>query len=496
MARRRVLIVDDERGVRESVGLLLGDEGFEVRAVADAEAALAAAGRERFEIALVDVRMPGRSGLELLPDLLRLAPEATVLVMSAFGDVDQALAAVRAGAHDYLSKPFRTDELLLVIHKADERERLRRENRRLRSELARERRGSGVFVAASEAMKRVYELCEHAAQYKTTVLVTGESGVGKERVARIIHEGSPRADQPFVAVNCGAIPDALIEAELFGHARGAFTGADSSKPGLFREANGGTLFLDEVGELPPQVQVTLLRVLQEEEVKPLGEAKPVPVDVRIIAATSRELEAEVEAGGFRPDLFYRLNVFRVHVPPLRERALDIPVLADELLRGLSRRTGKAVEAIDEQAIERMLAHRWPGNVRELENVLERAVILARGPRIGPELLALGPQGGQGAQGGQAGQAGATAPAFQGGAPPFPDGSETAPPADAPDLSVKRRTRALEEALIRKALLRTGGNRTQAARILELSPRALQYKIKEYAIEPLNPRAGPADPESN
>jgi two-component system response regulator AtoC len=493
MERRRILIVDDERGVRESLALLLEDEGFSARGAADADAALAAVERERFDVVLLDVRMPGRSGIELLPELRKCQPDATLLVMSAFGDVDQALAAVRAGAWDFLTKPFRADELLLAIHKAEERERLHRENRRLRSELARERVGARVLVAASDAMKQVYDLCEHAAEYKTTVLVTGESGVGKELVARTIHDGSARATQPFVAVNCGAIPDSLIEAELFGHARGAFTGADQSKPGLFREANGGTLFLDEVGELPPAVQVTLLRALQEEEVRPLGEGKPVAVDVRIIAATSRDLEAEVREGRFRPDLFYRLNVFRIHVPPLRERALDLPVLADELLRVLARRTGKAMEGIEDAALARLRGHRWPGNVRELENVLERAVILARGPRITPELIALGAPGAElqtGAPGAEA--AGADAPGAQRRAQPSTAGACDAGE-DGADLSVKRRLRALEEALIRKALERTGGNRTQAARLLELSPRALQYKVKEYAIQPLNPRSEGADP---
>jgi two-component system response regulator AtoC len=470
MERRRILIVDDELGVRESLALLLEDEGFEVRGVADGGAALSIAERESFDVVLLDVRMPGRSGIELLPELLRRVPGATVLVMSAFGDVEQALAAVRAGAYDYLAKPFRVDELMLAIQKADERERLRRENRQLRSELARERPGGRVFVAASEAMKRVHELCEHAAQYKTTVLVTGESGVGKELVARTIHDSSGRASQPFVAVNCGAIPAPLIEAELFGHARGAFTGAESAKPGLFREANGGTLFLDEVGELPPAVQVALLRALQEEEVRPIGEAKPVSVDVRIVAATSRDLEAEVERSAFRADLFYRLNVFRIHVPPLRERAMDVPVLAEELLRCLARRMGKAIEGIASDALDQLCAHRWPGNVRELENALERALILAPGRWLTADLIALGEPAERG----------------QGAAAPTLDGA---------DLSVKRRLRALEEELIRKALVRTGGNRTQAARILELSPRALQYKIKEYAIEPLNLRPGGADPEA-
>ena len=465
MPKRRALIIDDENGIRTSLGLILEDEGYDVITAADADEGLREARAGRFDLVLCDVRMPRRSGLDVLPELILAQPDATVLMMSAYGQVEQALEAVRKGAYDYLAKPFQAEELLLAIGKAEERERLRRENRQLRRELSHGGR-DGALVAASAAMREIYELVERAAEFKTTVLVTGESGVGKEVVARAVHGLSDRADEPFVPVNCGAIAESLIESELFGHMRGAFTGAENEARGMFREADGGTLFLDEIGELPLATQVKLLRVLQEEEVRPVGASKAYPVDVRILAATARDLEQMVEAGTFRADLFYRLNVFRLHIPPLRERREDVPVLADQILAALSRRMGKPVSPLDREAVAALCEHAWPGNVRELENTLERALILARDGRVTRELFPF-----------------VAAPAAV--APP------STKPADGPasaleDVSIKRQARALEERLIRLALSRTAGNRTRAAQLLEISARALQYKLKEYAIEPLNP----------
>jgi two-component system response regulator AtoC len=455
----RLLIVDDEQGVRSSLALCLEEQGYQVETADGPDGALQQAETDDFDVILCDIRMPGRSGLDILPELLSLQREATVVMMSAYGAVDQAIEAVRAGAYDYIAKPFEPQELLLLLRKAAEREGLRRENRRLRRELVRRRDPKGI-VAESEEMQEVVALAERAAEFKTTVLITGESGVGKELVAQAIHGTSDRGAAPFVAVNCGAIPENLIEAELFGHARGAYTGADRERPGLFRDADGGTLFLDEIGELPIPLQVKLLRVLQEEEVRPVGETRPVPVDTRIIAATARDLKTEVEAGRFRQDLFYRLNVFTIHVPPLRERSEDVAPLARTFLTVLARQTGKRVREIDPDALDAMRVYPWPGNVRELENTIERALILAPADTITPGLL--------------------------------PFGTETeAPPAgthaNKDDLSIKRRSRALEEELIRAALEVTRGNRTRAAHILEISPRALQYKLKEYGIVPLNPR---------
>jgi len=465
MPKRRALIIDDEKGIRTSLGLILEDEGYEVVTAGDADEGLRAAQSERFDVVLCDVRMPRRDGLDVLPELIRAQPDATVLMMSAYGQVDQALDAVRKGAYDYLAKPFQSEELLLAIRKAEERERLRRENRHLRRELSHSG-GEGAIVAASPGMREIYELIERAAEFKTTVLVTGESGVGKEVVARAVHGLSNRSDEPFVPVNCGAIPESLIESELFGHVRGAFTGAQSDARGMFREADGGTLFLDEIGELPLATQVKLLRVLQEEEVRPIGAAKSFPVDVRILAATARDLEGMIEAGTFRADLFYRLNVFRLHIPPLRERREDVPVLADQFLAALSRRIGKPVAPLDCEAIDALCAYPWPGNVRELENTLERALILARDGRVTRELFPFSSPAQSGARQ----------------AAPLADSSAVRDE----DLSIKRRGRALEERLIRLALARTGGNRTRAAHVLEISARALQYKLKEYGIAPLNP----------
>jgi two-component system response regulator AtoC len=457
---RRVLIIDDEEGIRIPLALFLEDEGYRAETAGNAEEALERVASASFDVIVSDVRMPGRSGLDLLPDLIRAQPDATILMMSAYGAVDQALEAVRLGAFDYLAKPFQPDELLLTIRKVEERETLRRENRRLRRELD-VGAESRPFVAASQAMREVYALVEKASEYKTTVLITGESGVGKEVVARAIHDLSGRAERPFIPINCAAIPETLIESELFGHARGAFTGADSARPGLFREADGGTLFLDEVAELPPAMQAKLLRVLQEEEVRPVGESKPTPIDVRILAATARPLEDDEGGKSFRRDLYYRLNVFRIHLAPLRERVDDIPLLADHFVAHKARRLGKEVPSIGAEVMAALRTYAWPGNVRELENTLERALILATGGQLTLDLFPFGA---------------ATLPAAPSGAVPA-IGAESDE-----DLSIKRRGRDLEQRLIRLALERTGGNRTRAASILEISTRALQYKIKEYGIE--------------
>jgi two-component system response regulator AtoC len=450
----RILVVDDDAALRDSLALLLAAEGYEVVAAADAQAALACL-ETPVDVVLCDVRMPGMDGLELLPELIRRLPGAPVLMMSAYGSGDLAVEALKRGAFDYLAKPFQPSEVLLAIRKARERERLRRANVLLQRDVNRAV-GDRPIVAASPGMIDLLELLERAAEYKATVLLTGESGTGKEVLARAIHAQSGRRHQAFVAVNCGAIPEALLESELFGHARGAFTGADRARRGLFVEADGGTLFLDEIGEMPPALQVKLLRVLQEEEVRPIGEAKPRSVDVRVIAATSRDLEREVAAGRFREDLFYRLDVFRVRVPPLRERREDVPLLVDHFIVRFRETLGRQVRTIADDALERLLAHDWPGNVRELENVVERAMILADGDRITLREL---PQG--------IGERAAAPAEARGGA--------------ASDFSMRRARRRFESDLIRRALEATGGNRTRAAKLLEISYRALLYKIKEHGL---------------
>jgi two-component system response regulator AtoC len=450
--RERILIIDDDDSLRESLELVLAAEGHEVVRAANAEEALSQLDAGPVDVVLCDLRMPGIDGMELLPQLARRLPEATLILMSAYGSSDLAIEAMRRGAYDYLAKPFQPSELLLMLRKARERERLRRANELLRRD-ARRTEGDRPIVAASEVMIGVLELLERAAEFKATVLLTGESGTGKEILARAIHAQSGRRDDAFVAVNCGAIPETLLESELFGHAKGAFTGADRARRGLIVEADAGTLFLDEIGELPPSLQVKLLRVLQEEEVRPLGESKARQVDVRVIAATARNLEREVATGGFREDLFYRLNVLPVHVPPLRERRKDIPLLVDHFLAHFRSSLGKPVRGIADDALERLSAYPWPGNVRELENVIERAVILCTGDRITLRELpanVVSPEAGPGHEG-------------------------------AGDLCLRRARRTLEAELIERALRATGGNRTHAAKLLEISHRALLYKIKEYGV---------------
>jgi two-component system response regulator AtoC len=448
----RILVVDDDEALRESLAMLLAAEGYEVVTAGDADAAVARL-EEPVDVVLCDVRMPGRDGLELLPELIRRLPGAPVLLMSAYGSGDLAVEALKRGAFDYLAKPFQPSEVLLAIKKARERERLRRANALLRRDVSRAV-GDRPIVAASPPMIDLLEILERAAEYKATVLLTGESGTGKEVLARAIHAQSARRGQAFVAVNCAAIPEALLESELFGHARGAFTGADRARRGLFVEADAGTLFLDEIGEMPPSLQAKLLRVLQEEEVMPIGESKPRRIDVRVIAATSRDLEREVASGRFREDLFYRLDVFRVRVPPLRERREDVPLLVDHFIARFRETLGKPVRTIADDALDRMVDHAWPGNVRELENVVERAMILADSDRITladlPEAIAA------------------------------PRRKPALSPASG-DFSMRRARRRFETELIRRALDATGGNRTRAARLLEISHRALLYKIKEYGL---------------
>ena len=458
---RRVLVVDDEENLRHMLQTLLKREGYEPIGVASVDSALLELGNLPYDIIITDLRMPGRSGMDLVDEVRRRNLDATVVVMTAFGSKDVAIEAMKRGAYDYLSKPFEADELVLLLRKAEERERLFRENqslaRQVRSEGVEPEGGFGDFVARSPQMLELFRTVRKIAEFKTTVLIDGESGTGKELVARAIHSSSPRARAAFIAVNCGAIPANLLESELFGHRKGAFTDANRDHKGLFEEASGGTLFLDEIGELPLNLQVKLLRVLQEGEVRRLGDGQDTKVDVRVVAATARDLAAEVKRGAFREDLYYRLNVFALHLPALRERREDIPLLVEHFRQRLNARMGLAISGVTDEAMCILTACDWPGNVRELENTVERAVVLAEGPTIDvdslPERL--------------------RAPA---------SGTTPAPVAvDDGDLSIKRASRRSEEDLIRRALERTKGNRTRAAELLEISHRALLYKIREYGI---------------
>ena len=452
----KVLVVDDDAGLRKSVSMILDDEGHDVVVARDGEEGLARAEEERPDLILCDVRMPGMGGMDFLDAYVGEGGEALVIVMTAYGSTDLAIEAMKRGAYDYIPKPFGADEVALVVRKAEEREELRREVGRLRREVTTERRYGGI-VARSDAMVRALEVAAKVARHTSPVLLTGDTGTGKELLARLIHRESERRDGPFVAVNCGAIPETLLESEFFGHVKGAFTGADRDREGLFEAAHGGTLFLDEVSELPPALQVKLLRALQEGEVRRVGGNESVEVDVRVVSATNRDLEAAARDGDFRRDLYYRLAVVPIHLPPLRERTEEIPELVRHLLDRHRARMGVACEGVEKEAMEVLLDYPWPGNVRELENVLERALVLCEGDRIGVEDL---PEGVR---------------------VPLPEELEGMV-LSGDDLSVKRRSAELEKHLIRKALERTGGNKTAAAVLLDLSPRALRYKVKEYGID--------------
>ena len=450
-----ILVVDDELGLRHTLTLILGAEGHETRAAANGETALEMLAEQDADLVLCDVRMPGIDGLTFLDRYREAAGRALVIMMSAYGDDAAALDAIKRGAYDFLQKPFRADQVLLVVRKAIEREGLRQQVLLLHEEIAALRAPHGI-VGHSEPLQQAIAVARKVAKHPSTVLVTGESGSGKELIAGLIHEAGPRAQAPFIAVNCGAIPEQLLESELFEHARGAFTGAVDQRSGLFEEANGGTLFLDEIGELPVPLQVKLLRALQEGEVRRVGDNNPRTVDVRVIAATSRDLEDDVRTGRFRADLFYRVNVVKIHLPPLRERREDIPELVRHFLGVFNKRLDLKITAVSPAAMRLLMDYAWPGNVRELENVVERAMVLADGMQVDIAHL-----------------------------PPLVLSRETLIAGNGNtdlDLSVKRRTEALERALIERALKQTNGNRTRAAKLLDLSHRALLYKIKEYGLE--------------
>ncbi|MBV9927928.1 MAG: sigma-54-dependent Fis family transcriptional regulator [Acidobacteria bacterium] len=370
-----ILVAEDEDLMRAIVTRLLEESGYRVAGVSSAEEALEVFAAEDVAVTLTDIRMSGMDGLALLDKIKDIDPEALVVVMTAFSSVDSAVAALRKGAYDYITKPFVNEDLLQSVKNALRQRELFRENRALRRELDK-RYSFSEIIGTSEALQQVFRLVEKVAATNTNILVHGESGTGKELVARAIHHNSPRADRPFVAINCGALPETLLESELFGHTKGAFTGATQSRPGLFRSAEGGTVFLDEIGEISQALQVRLLRAVQEHEVTPLGSSTPARFDARIICATNRDLEREVTEGRFREDLFYRLNVIEVHLPPLRERREDIPLLARHFVKRTAREQGQDEKPIDPAAMTALINYNWPGNVRELQNAIERAFTLS------------------------------------------------------------------------------------------------------------------------
>jgi two-component system response regulator PilR (NtrC family) len=452
----RVLVVDDERGMRDFLEIFFRRDGMEVTTATSLAEARALLEADDFDLVMTDVQMPGGSGIELLRSVKEAAPETVVIVMTAFATTETAIEAMKEGAYDYLTKPFKIDEVRLVVSKALEKKLLSVENKRLRSELRTQARRR-LLIGTSPAMQRVYDLMAQVAATRTSVLVCGESGTGKELVARGIHELSDRRDKPFVAVNCGAIPENLLESELFGHTKGAFTGAVSNKPGLFEVAHGGTLFLDEVGELPPTLQVKLLRALQEKQVRRVGGNADTAVDVRIVAATNRDLHADAQVGRFREDLYYRLNVIQLTLPPLRERMEDVPLLAQHFLDKFAREQGRPACRLSDGALARILAYDFPGNVRELENTIERAVALCRGDLIEPELL----------------PAALLAPRLP---------TALAPQLPSNGASLDDLMNAFERDLLLAALAKSGGVKKRAAQLLGITFRSFRYRLEKLGLD--------------
>jgi len=447
--KHRVLIVEDEEKLSRVLELQLLSSGFEVDKAASAEDALKFA--DQADLVLTDLRLPGMDGLELLSLIHRQDSQTPVIVMTAFSTVENAVEAMKAGAVDFLPKPFSLDHLMAVIEKALEVRALRDENRQLREELGRRYTFESI-IGHSPAMQEIFATIMRVAPSRATVLLAGESGVGKDLIARAIHHHSPRRDRPFVKINCSALPENLMESELFGFEKGAFTGAVNAKPGKFEQADTGTAFLDEIGDVPASVQVKLLRVLQEREFERLGSNKTRRIDVRILAATNQDLRAALEQGTFREDLYYRLNVVPLNIPPLRGRREDIPFLAEHFVRKLAHDSGSRVEAITDAAIRKLAGYHWPGNVRQLENVIERSLVLCAGTKLDADDIKLDP-------------------------------ADRARPLAADSFLPEGMTlEEHEQAIIREALQRSGGNKSQAARVLGLTRNALRYRLSQMGID--------------
>jgi two-component system response regulator PilR (NtrC family) len=454
-APARILVVDDERSMQEFLEIFFRSEGFDAVTASDVESALLQLESDEFDVVITDIQMPGGSGLELLTAAQRIAPETVVIMMTAFASTETAIAAMKQGAYDYITKPFKVDEIRVVVEKALEKKLLSSENRRLRSEL-RDRVRDRSIVGNSAPMQRVSEFVAQVANSKANGLLSGESGTGKEMVARAIHGGGDRREQPFVAVNCGAIPENLLESELFGHVKGAFTGAVQNKAGLFEVAESGTVFLDEIGELSLPLQVKLLRVIQERVFRRVGGTSDIKFGARIIAATNRQLEGEVSAGRFREDLYYRLNVIEIPVPPLRTRKDDIPLLIRHFIEKYTAELEKPVENVSDDAMARLIEYDYPGNVRELENVIERAVALCRGDTIDVDVL-----------------------------PP----TVLEPPCASQDLRIPEEGVDLdglmneyEKSLLLEALRQTGGVKKKAAQRLGISFRSFRYRLEKLRLD--------------
>lgn len=441
---KNILIIDDEENMRHSLALILEREGYEVAASENGKNALDILLNKTFDLILCDIRMPEMDGITFLKKFYRANYRSTIIMMSAYGNIDTALQAMKLGAYDYISKPFKADEIILTIKKAEERERLKLENLKLREEVLKEYSFANI-ITRSDKMKEIFNTINKSSPYKLSILLTGESGTGKELLAKAVHHNSPRSKHPFVALNCGAIPEDLLETELFGHAKGAFTGAVTSKKGLFEEADQGTFFLDEIGELPLNLQVKLLRVLQEDEIRRVGENKTLHVDVRIVAATAKDLKKEIKKNLFREDLFFRLNVVSVHIPPLRERKEDILLLTDHFIKKYANQK-KKIKSVSNDFFKQLHDYHWPGNVRELENILQRSIVMNETGVLTPDDL--------------------------------PNDFNKH---NKPVLPFKQACQQFEKEIISNALKNTTGNRTEAAKLLGISYRSLMYKLKEHKI---------------
>jgi DNA-binding NtrC family response regulator len=480
---KRILIADDELNMRRVLEAILKRAGYEVVTAANGSEALLRMSRD-INMVITDLKMPVLDGMGLLRKLSNDYPDVPVVMITAHGSVENAVEAVKLGAFDYLEKPFEQEQIHQIVAKAMRTHMLSRRDARPEDTTA---RGRFRLVGESTAIRQVYAVVEKVADTPSTVLITGESGTGKELVARALHDNSSRHSGPFIKINCAAIPKTLMESELFGYEKGAFTGAVGSKPGRFELAHGGTLFLDEIGEIPVEMQVKLLRVLQESEFERVGGIKTIKVDVRLLTATNRDLAAEIANGGFRDDLFYRLNVVPIHLPALRERRQDIPLLVDHFLARFNERLKKQITAVEPEAIERLVAHNWPGNIRELENVIERTILFCEGPQIRlvdlpAEFAGLSPSSSHPEL-----PVVATTSAVSSAPLPSPAPS---PPSVVPAVgdevgslkeAVRVETERVERELIQRALDETGGNVTQAARKLQISRKSLQTKMKELGL---------------
>jgi len=455
---KKLLIVDDEKSMREFLAIVLRKEGYYVAAVADGESALRLLEQDIFDLVMTDMKMPGMDGLALLRAVKQTSPRTIVLMITAFASTESAVEAMRAGAYDYLTKPFQIDEVKLLIKKALDHRHLVEENHRLKEQFH-QLEGFEQLIGRSPGMQRVLELINKVADSNSNVLIFGESGTGKELAARALHLRSRRREKPFVTINCSALPEPLLESELFGHMKGSFTGAVSNKEGLFEVAHEGTILLDEIGDTPAAIQVKLLRVLQEKEFRRIGGTKDIRVDVRVIAATNKDLEKAIAEGAFREDLYYRLDVIPIHLPPLRERREDIPMLVEHFLGKYGRTGPVPVTGLAPGALRVLSAHEWRGNVRELEHLVERAVTLATGPLLTPDLLTACLQ--------------------------RPDSSasslitERLPP---DGLDLESVVGQLERKLLLQALERTGGVKKKAAQLLGLNFRSFRYRLEKYGIK--------------